>query len=102
MVANRKEEPFVSRATFRIPWILFVLCTVVNVAGYLMMIFGPDLTTCFWMPRFAIAAALFGIALIQAVWVGWHLYVRRWTKHPDAFNVSDIPIYIESEAPKAK
>lgn len=96
VVANRKEEPFVSRATFRIPWILCILCTVADAVGYLALIFKGDSSADCLMPLYlAVAVVLTCIALVHAIWVGWHWYVRRWTRAPGAFDVADIPIYIE-------
>ncbi len=91
VVANREDEPFVRRATLKLPRILCAACVTVDVIGFLFLVFIKS-------DQIAIIACIlcFLLAVVCLVWIIWSVYRKyRWSHCDDAYEVFALPIYVE-------
>ena len=90
-----KEEPFVSRRVFRVPFRLGVACAILNVLVLGIATVGGTEALDLDVPKALLLAAIPNsmILIVYGCWFFWWHRKSKWTSAPDSFNVSEISIY---------
>ncbi|GEM_PF-4440744 len=101
ILVGSKEETFVNRQIFNIPWLLNLVCTATNVAGLFFLAMkvhnSMPILSCFDFQNIStfLSIVLGIVFLIYCVWFSSYKIKNRWSLKAYSCKVLEIPIYVD-------